>query len=368
MSQVIEHLAEITGYRDRDALDVTLVTTLMELLQPQAVGVYRVVGGAGAGSASSAAPGSTVPGESRRWLTRAVQHAGEAVAGVDPLWAEFDTLPPLDAHPLRAMCLQHGEPGEDPGPPVLTVFPLAHAGDGAGVLEITSSEPLGADALRLVGGILRVLRNFQTVLDDSERDTLTGLLNRKTFENSFLRSSAAVAQSEPGAAAGLHSPERRAEVAAAGAPPTRFWVGVIDIDHFKRVNDQHGHLIGDEVLLLLSRLMRQCFRWHDQLYRFGGEEFVVLLRAPRVEDAARALERLREKVQAYVFPQAGPLTVSLGFTEVRASDTPTAAFERADKAVYYAKQHGRNQVADFAALVAAGRLSDQRPEGDVELF
>jgi len=111
------------------------------------------------------------------------------------------------------------------------------------------------------------------------------------------------------------------------------WLGVIDIDHFKRVNDSHGHLIGDEVLLLLSRLMRNAFRFDDRLYRFGGEEFVVLMRCEYDADAMHALERMRGYVQAFNFPRVGKVTVSIGVTEVRSGDMPSMAFERADQAV-----------------------------------
>ena len=84
-----------------------------------------------------------------------------------------------------------------------------------------------------------------------------------------------------------------------------YWLGVIDVDHFKRVNDNFGHLIGDEVLLLLSRLMRTCFRFHDRLYRFGGEEFVAVIRCESEDDALQAFERLRQACEQYNFPQVG---------------------------------------------------------------
>ena len=148
-----------------------------------------------------------------------------------------------------------------------------------------------------------------------------------------------------------------------------YWLAMIDIDHFKRVNDTYGHLIGDEVLLLLARLMRACFRFHDQLYRFGGEEFVVLMRCNGEAEAALALERLRTSTASHLFPQVGHITISIGFSEVRPGDTPSGAFERADKAVYHAKEHGRNQVCSHAALIAQGKLTEQAANvGDVELF
>jgi diguanylate cyclase (GGDEF)-like protein len=145
-------------------------------------------------------------------------------------------------------------------------------------------------------------------------------------------------------------------------------MGVIDIDHFKRVNDTYGHLIGDEVLLLLARLMRASFRFDDRLYRFGGEEFVVLMRCTDAPSAALAFERLRSNVERHLFPQVGRITVSIGFTELKRGDTPSGAFERADKAVYFAKGQGRNQVRHHAELVASGHLEDDTKVGDVELF
>jgi diguanylate cyclase (GGDEF)-like protein len=114
--------------------------------------------------------------------------------------------------------------------------------------------------------------------------------------------------------------------------------------------------------------MRGSFRFHDRLYRFGGEEFVVLMRCHSDLDAAHALERLRAHTEAYAFPQVGRITISVGFTMVTSGDTPNGAFERADKAVYHAKEHGRNQVIGHADLVAQGLLAGVAKTGEVELF
>ena len=115
--------------------------------------------------------------------------------------------------------------------------------------------------------------------------------------------------------------------------------------------------------------MRASFRLHDQLYRFGGEEFLVLMRCFGEQEAAHVLERLRASTEAHLFPQVGTITVSIGFSEVRVGDTPSGTFERADKALYHAKSHGRNQVNSYAALVASGELIEQAAKvGDMELF
>jgi PleD family two-component response regulator len=84
--------------------------------------------------------------------------------------------------------------------------------------------------------------------------------------------------------------------------------------------------------------------------------------------AAVAFERLRTNVEGHAFPQVGRITVSVGFTELRAGDSPSSAFDRADKAVYFAKQNGRNQVRHHAVLVADGLLTDEAHSSDIELF
>ncbi len=341
MSEVVNHLADLTGFRDRDLVDVTLVSAFRDLLQPQSVAIYRLVGEA----------------NTQCWLTRARLRAGESTPSADSAWTDAADLPARDALPHHQRCLLEQQPVcLRQGRSTLTLFALATEGDAAGVLEVRTAKALSAAQRSLVSSILRVYRNLQSLLDYSERDTLTGLLNRKTFDDSFLR---------------MTSQEPAVSGRPAGAPMrggAAAWLGVVDIDHFKLVNDRHGHLIGDEVLLLLGRLMRSSFRYQDQLYRFGGEEFVVLLRADEAGQALAAYERLRRNVAAYVFPRVGHVSVSIGFTEVRIGDSPAGAFERADKAVYHAKDNGRDQVVHYGDLLTDGVLAEEAHLGDVELF
>jgi diguanylate cyclase (GGDEF)-like protein len=344
MSELIERLADLTGYRDRDVLDVTLVGALRDLLQPDCATIYRPVG---------------TPGQ-QHWLTRARLRRHEHTPRADSLWSAPEDLPPLHALPLHRQCLlEHLATSTEIDGGWLHLFPLSSEHEISGVLELRSGVALDETAQRLVSGILRVYRNFQGLLDYSECDTLTGLLNRKTFDGSFLR------VTTPD---GFTCGEKRCKSGRRRQPVTSAWLGVVDIDHFKRVNDTHGHLIGDEVLLLLSRLMRGSFRYQDLLYRFGGEEFVVLMRCSDTAQAARVFERMRGNVELYEFPRVGRITVSIGFTQVRAGDTPAAAFERADKAVYHAKNSGRNQVALHESLIESGALVDESHVGDMELF
>jgi diguanylate cyclase (GGDEF)-like protein len=115
----------------------------------------------------------------------------------------------------------------------------------------------------------------------------------------------------------------------------------------------------------VTRTLRET----DKLFRFGGEEFVILLAASSELRAAAALERLRASVEASDFSKVGRITISLGFTATRHRDTGAEAYGRADQALYVAKQNGRNQVRCYETLAAAGVIGAcETAEQDVELF
>ncbi|MFT3847429.1 MAG: GGDEF domain-containing protein [Propionivibrio sp.] len=201
--------------------------------------------------------------------------------------------------------------------------------------------------------LARIYGSQIRLLDYSELDTLTRLLNRKTFDETFDR----LLTSHSGHAADGAFRDRRGH-AEEGSPA---WLCVVDVDHFKRVNDSFGHLFGDEVLLRMGELMRKTFRGGDRLFRFGGEEFVVILNAADEELAAASFNRFRLSVEGHEFPQVGKVTCSIGFTAVSEMDVPTDVVGRADEALYYAKEHGRNQVCCYEQLVAAGAIEKSAP-------
>ena len=119
----------------------------------------------------------------------------------------------------------------------------------------------------------------------------------------------------------------------------------------------------------MAGLMKQSFRGADQLFRFGGEEFVIVLDHASTAGAEIAFDRLRATIEAHTFPQVGRVTISLGYTQLDPQDAATTGVERADAALYYAKHHGRNQIRHYEALIAAGELTaKQENQADVELF
>jgi two-component system chemotaxis response regulator CheY len=134
-----------------------------------------------------------------------------------------------------------------------------------------------------------------------------------------------------------------------------YCVALFDVDEFKPFNDAHGHLGGDEALRAVAGALRGAVRSGDQVYRYGGEEFLVLLAEQSLESAALAAERLRAAVEALAIPHpaGGVLTVSAGVAGLDARTcTPDELLERADRALYRAKEAGRNRVE-----VHAGELS-----------
>jgi diguanylate cyclase (GGDEF)-like protein len=123
---------------------------------------------------------------------------------------------------------------------------------------------------------------------------------------------------------------------------------MIDADHFKEINDQHGHSVGDLVLQKIATACAQCLRPYDTFARYGGEEFVALLPSTSLEQACEIAERVRATVSELVIispsDRAIPVTISIGVAKLLVGETQTESMmRRADQAMYEAKRAGRNQ-------------------------
>ena len=345
--RLLDSLAALTHHRDIDALDVSLALSLAELTSARAVSLCK-----------RAAESGHLLERIVRCAADAHAHGGFAISTGVP-----DPADPLHAPLYACMDGQHVHSDVDARGLHRLFVPILHEGRALGALQLESSMPPG-ETQALAEGFARIYANYLTLLNESERDKLTGLYNRRTFEQHLQRRfgrSPALGAANDGAV----SRERR----ASALPDSSVWLAIFDIDHFKRVNDTYGHIYGDEVILLLAQQMRTCFRQGDVLFRFGGEEFVVLLGGTDEADVRAVLERFRERVAAHVFPQVGHVTVSVGYTRAREHDYPEAAVDRADKALYFAKQHGRNRAHGYEELVAAGALeSGAVTTGSIDLF
>ena len=180
----------------------------------------------------------------------------------------------------------------------------------------------------------------QRMYDSSLRDPLTRAFNRKYFDERL-----------------------EAEIAFSLRHGTAVSLVVFDVDHFKHINDTHGHVVGDQVLMQLVEHVQRVIRTEDVLARYGGEEFVVLSRGIREDDALAFAERLRNAVERRVFlhtPPEGspvriPVTVSCGVAGMPAPDIQRGheLVDRADRALYVAKRAGRNRVQRGSGHVPA---------------
>lgn len=125
---------------------------------------------------------------------------------------------------------------------------------------------------------------------------------------------------------------------------TDFSVVMMDIDHFKQVNDKHGHGTGDAVLVGMARILQQKTRESDALARLGGEEFVIVCRNSALDGCRATAEKIREEIERQHFPVAGRVTASFGVCTSHPDDSAEAMLARADAALYRAKAAGRNRV------------------------
>ncbi len=159
----------------------------------------------------------------------------------------------------------------------------------------------------------------------SQVDPLTGALNRRGLEETYAPQS--------------HGKD------------TRFAVVMVDIDRFKSINDTHGHIVGDEVLRHVARLLSQVLRTSDAIVRYGGEEFLLMFPDVGLSHALRIAERARIAVESHEIPVADvvlSVTVSMGVGVQRADESLETLLKRADAALYRAKEEGRNRVLPAA--------------------
>ena len=125
---------------------------------------------------------------------------------------------------------------------------------------------------------------------------------------------------------------------------SRYTIAMLDVDHFKKFNDTHGHDVGDNVLIFLVKTLRRRLRETDMLFRVGGEEFAVLLRDTHLGDAHLLAEQLRKKIETLNEKNIPAFTFSLGVTEYQDFDDQNGIVKRADILLYEAKGAGRNRV------------------------
>lgn len=200
-----------------------------------------------------------------------------------------------------------------------------------GELRLSRNHPFADAELAVVETLLSLLgyplRNallYRDALQAARQDALTGVGNRAAMEQTL-----------------------NTELALASRHGGRFSLLLIDIDHFKLINDRHGHAAGDEALREVAARLQELTRSTDAVFRYGGEEFVILLRNTDVNAAAILAERLRYAIECAPVRCGDALldvTISSGLTGYRDGASANTLLEHADRALYRAKETGRNRV------------------------
>jgi diguanylate cyclase (GGDEF)-like protein len=200
-----------------------------------------------------------------------------------------------------------------------------------GVITFRGDEPLEEDQLQqleaLICALVYPLRNalmYKRALDTALKDPVTGINNRAALNATIDR-----------------------EVNLSHRHGYALSVIMLDLDHFKRINDEHGHLAGDTVLRTVAGRITDCTRGSDMVFRYGGEEFTVVLSNTDIDGAALLADRIRKTIAATPTIIDGfeiAVTVSMGVSTLEAGDSAATLLSRADAALYDAKTAGRNRV------------------------
>ncbi|WP_150303459.1 GGDEF domain-containing protein [Pseudomonas saliphila] len=230
------------------------------------------------------------------------------------------------SHSARDILVQNGTPATH-----RCSYRITHSGEYLGDLQFSRTQRFSEAELAqlesLMGTLLYPLRNallYHEAMQRALSDSLTGAGNRFALR---------------------HAMEREIPTAARHGRPLAMII--IDIDYFKAINDRYGHAGGDLALQAVVKCMQGCLRSIDDLFRFGGEEFVVLLSDTDCHSAALVAERIRAAIEDMRFEiKAEPLrmTISVGVAMLRNNESGDALLERSDQLLYQAKQNGRNCV------------------------
>ena len=329
----VESLIDLTGRHNKQELTACLVENVRKISASSTITVYEVF---------AAQSDRELDNNPSGYVVRNTSHSvwqGEPLAQHEGFTECIATKKIVHLTPENSLTTR-------------MIIPVRGARDIIGLLVIDCHNS-DTEVLFMIEALSQVWKSQQFLLDRNERDGLTGLLNRQALESRIPH---------------LFGEKPNSPQGATGASGIKC-VAMPDLDKFKEVNDQYGHLFGDEVLVHFTSLMKNSFRPYDYLFRYGGEEFVVVLLNVELDMAVTILDRFRHTVETYDFPQVGKKTVSIGVIQMTTSELPSTLLDRADKALYFTKQHGRNRVCAYEHLLRSGQLQESVvSSGDIELF
>lgn len=346
LSGVLKKLGAMTAIRDTYLVEQSLLRTLGPLLGVLNTSFFRLDDN---GSIMRALYHSRKE-EQKDGIKRVVEYTEEV--------SNYQSLSEPEKNLFESVRLLGKSCSKKVGNDLHICYPIFGSGELVGYFLFQRDREVTPIEGCIIQGILEVFTNYFDLLDTSQRDQLTGLFNRYSLETNLDRLWNLLS-------ARLH--ESTDENTKRINTPETYWLGVLDIDHFKNINDTFGHMIGDEVLIMVTRLLQASLRQSDLLYRYGGEEFIAIIAANDLDSATQAFERARLEVEKFQFPQVGHITISGGFSSADPSVLPQEVINRADSSLYAAKNAGRNRIYHYDTLVKEGVLKIA-PSGSIDLF
>ncbi|NWL17367.1 GGDEF domain-containing protein [Pseudoalteromonas sp. Scap03] len=337
---LLNSVIKITKNRDVDSLEYSLISTIQEFIGCKEVSVYKDV---------------EVQGQLTIEQSLCLKITGEKQFE----WQQRQIV----THPedellscLRSAC-------------IITVqstdgierrwLPITRQEKTVAAISVVSNS-LDSPSQVMLNAFCRIFENYLVILHENERDKLTGLLNRQTFEKK-------IKQLIEKQVLKVHSLSR-GEGKRLQKYASTSWLAILDIDHFKNINDKYGHICGDEVLLILAQNMRHFFRSTDLIFRFGGEEFVIVFEPTEADSISNKMAEFLQLVRNTSFPFIGNMTVSAGLARISPYDFPITVIENADKALYYAKNNGRDKFCIYEDLIAEQLIKVQENDSEIDLF
>lgn len=351
---LLDKLASLTTIRNIEQFEFSLLKTMAELLEIKEISMYKM---RGASSKCTLMVYSSAVSPEKDPETYSFQSHEDYTSEIN--------LPP-DIETALKRIKTTGEPyiSDKQGQRYSIIYPVFEDNQVNSLLSFELSHALNEKQIQVLANLLGIAHNFRSLLDENQRDKLTGLLNRHTFEESILKIQELSLNAGHCCGQQWNSENRRKALDGLG-----YCLAIMDIDDFKQINDRFGHIIGDEVLLLISYIMKQNFRTRDLLFRFGGEEFVVICRVENEQNAHTVLDRFRRVTADYRFPRVRTVTVSGGATMIKKNHLfATTIIGRADKALYFAKKNGKNQIHFYEDLIRRGYLVEHDKAGTIDFF
>jgi len=349
-SELETALGDASGARDRAALLLAIASAvnsslaLEEVLNVALTHAGRIMG-AVAGAMYLVRPGKAdLYREASYNLTNRAR-GGLRKVDEEPLSSAIGAM-----RPLVVKLDEHSAPGLELGghPQHALVVPIQRSGQLMGAMELYLNEwrELTEDQADLLNGVasqaaiaIRHAQLFEAQEENALTDELTKLPNRRALAQRFLQ-----------------------EMQRARRHHNAIAFLMIDLDHFKQVNDTYGHLNGDAVLHELAQILASSARESDVCARYGGEEFALILHETTESGAKILAERIRAKVAAATFPGGLKLTISIGVSATDDATLFTQLMDRADQALYAAKLSGRNQVKVADMTAPAPKPHSAKPE------